>query len=222
MNRQQLLSMLEDSAAAYRDIQPALPQQRLIAIDNKRTGVQCFIRLEGDTMRVAFRGTDSRKDWATDFRFWKKTIPYGNYSSKIRVHTGFISAYKCPEIRGRIQSYVTGGVHRIQVMGHSYGAALAVLCAVDLQYNFPDRDIEVALFGCPRVGNTAFQRSYNNRVFKTLRVENGNDIVTKIPFCFMGYRHVGIRLHVGTARLPGLVSFEQHRPQRYYQALWHS
>lgn len=81
--------------------------------------------------------------------------------------------------------------------------ALAVLCAVDLQYNFPSKDCEVILFGCPRVGNRAFQRSYNQRVFKTLRVENGNDIVTKIPLALWGFRHVGIPIRIGTPRCFG-------------------
>ncbi len=100
--------------------------------------------------------------------------------------------------------------------GHSYGAALAVtLRRRPRRYHYPCLDYEVLLFGCPRVGNRAFRKSYNKRVFKTLRVENGNDIVTKVPPALWGFRHVGVKIHVGAPRLPGVVSLNQHRPQYY-------
>ena len=54
---------------------------------------------------------------------------------------------------------------------------------------------------------------------KTLRVENGNDIVTKIPLGVMGFRHVGIPIHIGAPKLPGFVSFKSHEPQAYYSKL---
>ncbi len=217
MNKTQLLQRMEYSAKAYRNIQPNEPGQRLIYINSKSTGVQCYLRSSEGLLQITFRGTDSCQDWLTDFRFWKKTIPYGNTASKIRVHSGFIDAYKSDEVRGVIHRYIDDTVNKVLIMGHSYGAALSVLCAVDLQYNFPHKDYEVTLFGCPRVGNKAFQKSYNKRVFKTFRVENGNDIVTKIPFALFGFRHVGMRIPVGHYRVLGILSFHQHEPGEYYR-----
>lgn len=219
MRKGDVVQAMELAALAYRDIQPYFPDWTLTPVDDSRTGVQYYIRMRGDTLSITFRGSNSQKDWRHNLAFWKKTIPYDNTASKIRVHAGFISAYKQPQVRTRIQSFVTDDIHRVQICGHSYGAALAVLCAVDLEYHFPKKDFEVLLFGCPRVGNRAFQQSYNKRVFKTLRVENGNDIVTKIPFALMGYRHVGIKIHIGHPRIWGLISFNQHRPQYYYSSL---
>jgi hypothetical protein len=69
------------------------------------------------------------------------------------------------------------------------------------------------------VGNRAFAQSYNKRVVKTLRVENGNDIVTKVPFRVMGYCHVGCRYHIGFPRLPFAVWPWDHYPKAYYQWL---
>ena len=188
-------------------------------IDDRVTGVQCFIRRRGETLIFAFRGSDSKKDWQTNLAFRQKAIPYGQQSSKIRVHSGFVDAYKAPQIRLRLQGLILPGVKRIAICGHSLGAALAVLCAADMQASFPDRQVEVILFGCPRVGNRAFRDMYDRRVPKTLRVENGNDIVTKIPLAIMGYRHVGVPLRIGTRRLPGIISFEQHRPENYCREL---
>ncbi len=221
MTTRDVIRGMELAALAYKQVQPVYSGCQLTVIDDRDTGVQCYVRQRGELLVIIFRGTDSAQDWHTDFTFWKKAIPYGNSSSKIRVHTGFLNAYKCPHVRDRLHGMVTPDIRRIQVLGHSYGAALAVLCAVDLEYNFPDRDYEVLLFGCPRVGNRAFQKSYNKRVFKTLRVENGNDIVTKVPFASWGYRHVGIRIPIGAPRIFGLVSLEQHRPENYYSSLFH-
>jgi hypothetical protein len=163
-----------------------------------------------------FSRYDSLKDWLIDFSFMEKEDSLSELRLQNSCARGFIDAYKNESIRGRIHGYLTRDIRRVRLTGHSYGAALAVLCAVDLQYNFPDRDYEVALFGCPRVGNGAFARSYNRRLFKTLRVENGNDIVTRVPPALLGYRHVGIPIRVGPVRLPGAISFLQHRPSDYY------
>ena len=218
MNRANIIKSLELSTSAYRDIQPYLPYTCTKMINNKKSGTQYFLRRDKDTLWIVFRGTDSPKDWKTDLAFWKKTIPYDNTKSNIRVHTGFINAYKTDGVRNKILESITDKTHYVKISGHSLGAALAVLCAVDIEYNFPGRDIEVFLFGCPRVGNKAFILSYNKRVNKTVRIENGNDIVTKLPFAFMGYRHVGAKLHIGTFRLPLLFSFNDHYPNKYYSA----
>ena len=222
MNKNDILKMMEHAGMAYQKIQPGLPDSKLNLINDPRTDIQCVIRKsKDDALCIAFRGTDSLKDILADIRFWKKAIPYGNTSSKIRVHSGFIDGYKQPQIRERIHSFVTESINKIQLTGHSYGAALAVLCAVDLQFHYPHKDFEVCLFGCPRVGNRAFAASYNKRIFKTLRIENGNDLVTKIPSCILGYHHVGARIHIGKLRMTGFYSLSQHSSQEYYGELFH-
>jgi len=212
-----IVGALELSAIAYKQIQPVYPESRLTVIDDPDTGVQCYLRRRGGILSITFRGSDSDQDWKTNLAFQKKTIPYGNTGSKIRVHTGFINAYKSNAVRGTIHGMISEDIRQVRISGHSLGAALAILCGVDLEYNFPEKDYEVVVFGAPRVGNRAFRDSYNKRVFKTLRIENGNDIVTKLPFAFLGYRHVGIRIHVGKPRLPLAFSFKEHYTQSYYE-----
>lgn len=220
MTNQDVIEAMELSALAYKDTQPYTPGEVIAVIDDERTDVQCYIRRRGAALYITFRGTDSVKDGITDLKCYQKVIPYGNTSSKIKVHAGFIGAYKNPALRCKIHSMVTPDIHCIRVCGHSYGAALAVLCAVDLEYNFPHKDYEVFLFGCPRVGNRAFQKSYNKRVFKTIRVENGNDLVTKVPPILLGYRHVGIRIHIGSPRMPLVGSVRNHDSRAYYARLF--
>ena len=219
MNGAEIIKSLELSTAAYRDVQPYTPHTCTAMVDNPRSGVQYFLRRHDDTLRITFRGSDSPVDWKTNLSFWKKTIPYDNTESKIRVHSGFLNAYKSPCVRDLVLSETARGVHFIKITGHSLGAALAVLCAVDVQYNRPGADVEVVLFGCPRVGNKAFALSYNKRVNKTVRVENGNDVVTKAPPAIFGFRHVGAELHVGFPRLPLFARANDHYPHKYYAGL---
>lgn len=184
-----------------------------------KSGTEFCVNVDGGNVTIVFRGTDSKSEWASNLRFCGKKVPYGNYESAIRVHTGFIDTYNCDEVRKKIHSLIPEAPCRIIVTGHSRGAALAVLCAVDLQYNFPGKNVEAYLFGCPRVGNRAFSLSYNKRVSKTLRIENGNDIVTKLPPAIFGFRHVGARLHTGRPRLPIIFSFKAHYPTQYLQSV---
>lgn len=219
MNHAEIIKSLELSTSAYRDVQPYSPRTCTAMIDNAKSGVQYFLRRHNDILWITFRGSDSPRDWRTNLTFWQKTIPYDNTESKIKVHAGFLNAYKTPGVRDKILESVACGTHYIKICGHSLGAALAVLCAVDIEFNYPDRDIEAVLFGCPRVGNKAFMLSYNKRVDKTVRIENGNDIVTKLPFVFMGYRHVGAKMHIGSPRSPLYFSAYDHYPHKYYSAL---
>ncbi len=214
-----ILYAMELSGVAYHDIQPVFPTGSLSTINDPLSDVQCYFRRTGATLYITFRGSNSSRDWRHNLTFCKKTVPYDNAQSKIRVHAGFLEAYQSPGVRSVIHSMISPGIAEIRISGHSLGAALAILCGVDLEYNFPDRDYEVAVFGCPRVGNRAFRDSYNKRVFKTLRIENGNDIVTKLPPAVMGYRHVGQSFHIGRIKIPGIVSPKNHEPSAYYKEL---
>lgn len=60
--------------------------------------------------------------------------------------------------------------------------------------------------------------SYIHKRSCTTIVENGNDIVTKLPFSFMGYRHIGAKLHIGSPRFPLIFSANNHYPHEYYSA----
>ena len=218
MNGSRIQHSLELSVAAYRDVQPYTCTPVNVNLPGQ-ADVHYILRTDGDTLWIVFRGSDSLMDWKANLSFPKKRIPYDNTSTKIRVHGGFLSLYKLTEVRDRILSEVAKGVRRVRITGHSLGAALTVLCAVDVQYNFPGTDIEAILFGCPRVGNSAFVKSYNKRVDKTVRVEYGNDAVTKVPPAMFGFRHAGAKLHIGKPRIWGWFRANDHYPYRYYEGL---
>jgi len=212
--KEDILKNMYLAGSAYSQTQADVFGGGVRVIDDAESGIQCFLRRDGGTLYITFRGSDSPKDWQTNLYFRRLVIPYGNTKSKIRMHAGFIYAYNNDRVRPQLHS-AAKNTDKIVISGHSLGAALSIVCAVDIQYNFPEKDIEVYAYGGPRVGNLAFIRSYNKRVFKTFRVENGNDIVTKLPPAIFGYRHAGIKVHVGQMRLPLVFSFNQHRPENY-------
>jgi len=167
----------------------------------KETDVQFFFLDLPREYVFVFPGTDPRsaKDWTTNFMFAKRVIPYGNQNSKIRVHRGFLRGYKSvrKKVHGCVRNYVTEN-KPIVVVGHSQGGAFSFLGAVDIQWNMREGDLQerrrevyAITFGAPRVGNKAFRNSYVVRVKRTWRYAGAFDVVTRVPFAWLGFRHVG-------------------------------
>tara|TARA_B100000212_G_scaffold31527_1_gene20609 strand:- start:441 stop:863 length:423 start_codon:yes stop_codon:yes gene_type:complete len=73
---------------------------------------------------------------------------------------------------------------QIYITGHSLGAALATLVAGRL--NNPD--VVLYTFGSPRVGNGKWNKCQK---FKHYRFRNNNDLVTRIPPAWLGFKHNG-------------------------------
>ena len=173
---------------------------------SERTDTQGYFMELPECYVFAFRGTEPRifKDVITDAMAWKKVIPYGNDKSPIRVHYGFLRAYK--SVRDRVHRIATErlrGDKPLVVVGHSLGGALATLCAVDMQYMMEEkllrsgsRVVYCFTYGSPRVGNRAFAKSYDNRVPATWRFQGAFDIITHMGPSWLGYRHVRTKFGV--------------------------
>jgi triacylglycerol lipase len=190
-----------------------------------RGHVEGFFALEEGNLYIAFRGSDGIPDWIDNFTFWQKVIPYREKGTnkKIKVHTGFYLQYR--HIRDIIHAKVER--HKrdypegcVIVTGHSLGGALATLCALDILYNFFGENLQKVkclTYGAPRVGNNAFRKSFNKRVVNSLRYVNGDDVVCKVPYSWMGYRHVATKIKIGKRKwykkLTG--STDDHYPQKY-------
>lgn len=217
-NKDKIFEFLDYSLLASSDY-PTLENCQVLDFVQCDNGVDYYIGKCKSKLIISFRGTDSFKDKLTDIRFFKKVVPYDNKKGKIKAHTGFYEAYNNKQVKQNIAKYVTKEITTIYISGHSLGAALGILCALDIQYNFSHKNIECIVFGCPRVGNKHFVKSYNKRVIKTIRVENKNDIVTKIPFKFMGYKHVGISCNLGL-KIPFIFSKQDHHINSYYNSMW--
>ncbi len=194
MYKSKIVRLADECAGSYREEHPLHRGEITLIIDDAERGVYAVIRRREEELLIIFRGTVSKREWISNFRVIKKCVPYDNTESKIRVHTGFINTYKA--VREKLLTLIDASVRKITLTGHSRGAAMATLCAVDFQYNFPDREIEVYCYGSPKVGNRAFADSYNKRVTKTVRIETRGDIIPKLPPFIFGYRHVGMGFQI--------------------------
>ncbi len=173
-----------------------------------------FTAVKDDTFCVCFFSTNSKLDWLFNFWFFHKTIPYDGTNEKIKVHSGFIDAYKSvrEELADRFKK---SGKSKVFVCGHSLGGALTQLFALDTQYNFPEAEIDSVSFGAPKVGNSEFVRSFNGRCPNNIREAYGNEFTLSVPFNFMGFKHVDTEYHTGPARKKFGFSLNNHWPSNF-------
>jgi len=77
---------------------------------------------------------------------------------------------------------------RVKTTGHSLGAALATLTAMDLAKLYPD--VQVYNFGSPRVGDKTFSPFAGTVMTDFWRVTHYKDCVPHLPEQTLGFRHV--------------------------------
>lgn len=153
---------------------------------------QCFVAANDTDVVVAFRGTESIKDWVTDCKFFRRKV--GGFPGEI--HDGFGDAFyaSCQQLREALWDVMQN--RRIWVTGHSLGGALATLAAYDIVRG--GKEISGCYtFGQPRVGNPEFASNYDSNPvlrLRTFRLVHENDIVPRVPGLLIGYRHCGREL----------------------------
>jgi predicted chitinase len=87
----------------------------------------------------------------------------------------------------------------VSVAGHSMGAALATLYALDNAKTDQIRNPLVCTFASPRVGDNAFAQAFNNLGLTSWRIENSPDLVPKLPPQFLGFEHVDALVPVSSS-----------------------
>ncbi|KAK6932662.1 Fungal lipase-like domain [Dillenia turbinata] len=167
---------------------------------------------------VAWRGTVQALEWVNDLEFLlvsAKDLFAGNDDPK--VHQGWYTMYTSDdprshynkksareqvlsEIRRLVELYKDEEIS-ITVTGHSLGAALATLNAVDIAANgFNKASLVTAfVFASPKVGDSEFKKLFENQEhLRALRIVNTRDIVPKYPP--LGYSDVGIEFEIDTSK----------------------
>ncbi|KQK08985.1 phospholipase A1-II 3 [Brachypodium distachyon] len=182
---------------------------------------------------VAWRGTKRMVEWASDLDI--VLVPAAGVvgpGGRGSVHRGFLSLYTSKnstsrfnkqsareqvltEVRRLLDTYKDENCS-VTLTGHSLGAALSTLNAIDIVANGINAlrsssgdnitvPVTAILFGSPRVGDEQFKKALDSMAgaVSLLRVRNAPDIVpTILPTPF--YRDVGVELLVDTLKSPYL------------------
>ena len=144
-------------------------------------GTQAFIASSKESVVVSFRGTqvDENRDLKTDINAFFTTI-----RAEAEVHRGFYKAYSRVknQIIKKLQPFKKKG-YKIYYTGHSLGAALATLMAIDTE------PTAIYTYGSPMVGDKKFTQLLKN--VKIYRFVNSCDIVPTLPSIISKYSHIG-------------------------------
>jgi hypothetical protein len=157
-----------------------------------KTDIQGFIGAltNQKSIYVVLRGSSSIMNWLDDFEI--KLVSYISYPScSCKVHNGFfmsalgIRNKTIDTVKMLKKIYPT---YSVVVTGHSYGAAVSQLLAMELERE----GIETKLYnyGQPRVGDAKYAGFVNTVIKEYWRTTHYKDIVPHVPpIASFGYLH---------------------------------
>ena len=109
-----------------------------------------------------------------------------------RVHRGFKK--EVDDLWPLLEKKLANDTRKLWFTGHSLGGAMATICAGRcLLSTIKTSPEHLCTFGSPRVGN---KRYINHAKIDYFRWVNNNDIVTRSPPAWMGYRHTGKEMYL--------------------------
>ena len=138
---------------------------------------------------VVFRGTEPNE--------WGDIQADANALTAIaetigKVHRGFKA--EVDELWPHIEGALAENSKPLWITGHSLGGAMATICTGRcLISHIRSEPSELHTFGSPRVGCKKYVNFSNVPHFRWV---NNNDIVTRVPTVWMGYRHSGQEMYL--------------------------
>lgn len=165
-----------------------------ILLENIQTDTQIHIGKDKDTIYIIGRGTENMTDIKHDIKIWRRKCSFLNDTL---VHSGFLEQYE--SIRKMLLDEFKkltsdNSCKKIICTGHSLGAALATIAALDMKLLYPPFEVSCITFASPRVGSPGFAKLFNKKIDNSLRYVYHRDPVTFIPIC-LRFRHVKGLVH---------------------------
>jgi triacylglycerol lipase len=191
---QKSLLFAELSDAAYYQEQIAVPMFEQIGLHAstyfERDGAQAYILSNEHDTVVICRGTEPNEwnDIKADLSAWTALA-----ETVGRVHRGF--KQEVDDIWPLLEQALANNAKTSWFTGHSLGAAMAAICAGRCKLSVIESNpAGLYTFGSPRIGS---RRYVNHCKFpEYFRWVNNNDIVTRVPPIWMGYRHAGRMMYL--------------------------
>jgi hypothetical protein len=162
---------------------------------NKETNTEWKYRINNKILYLSFKYTDSDQDWQQNFMFFafpRHDAAYKDMVNDWYAHYGFRMKWKA--IEDEISNIIEQNkalFTTIYITGHSQGGAIVVLAHEYVHYNYPDKTLISVTFGAPRV---IYKKNFNkikDRFDHIIHYRRYGDIVTWIPFKWMGYKETG-------------------------------
>jgi triacylglycerol lipase len=187
------LALAELAMVAYNDPVEALRGAQAIGFHEAQLfdndGSQAYrFRNDHDTV-LAFRGTEIGEwnDVRADANAAMAVVgTFGN------VHSGFNR--EVDDLWPLLEAELRGSQHPVWFCGHSLGGAMATICAYRCTTSeLTNNPQELHTFGSPRVGCKKYIRHANVNHYRWV---HNNDIVTRVPPAWLGYRHCGHEVYL--------------------------
>lgn len=177
-------TMAKLAQIAYLDENEAKPFFKSLGFNRQKflehDGAQCHVVWNKDVFIIAFRGTEPSE--LSDITADLNAFPDRAENGHGWVHNGFQNEVnKIWDDIVALLDIAKG--KRLFITGHSLGGAMATIATSRIA----DRVDALYTYGSPRVGTRSFVKSFAN--VPHYRHVNNNDIVPKVPFALMGYRH---------------------------------
>ncbi|HNS10543.1 MAG TPA: lipase family protein [Candidatus Ozemobacteraceae bacterium] len=205
----------------------------------KTADTQAVVMSNDKLVIVSFRGSESSTnnkvspvkivyDWVlTDFNFFKKRVPWWGWG--VKVHSGFYNALDIvyDDLKSLVDRHMAGVPKRLWITGHSLGAGVAPLAAYRLAGD--GLDVQgVYTFAGPRIGNDNFAKAIKKRFPDMQRWVLDNDIVTKVPFKIMKFKHIVApnniygdgKFAIADGEMKGPGKVKNHMPGMYLQKIY--
>jgi triacylglycerol lipase len=187
------LALAELAMIAYNDEAEAVRAARAIGFSQAklidRDGSQAYqFRNEHDVV-LACRGTELH-EWNDIQADASATLAV--VGSLGKVHSGFNREVDdlWPVLEGLLQD----NTQPVWFCGHSLGGAMATICAYRCKTSvISSNPQELHTFGSPRVGCSRYIRHAEVRHYRWV---HNNDVVTRVPPVWMGYRHCGSEVYL--------------------------
>jgi triacylglycerol lipase len=169
-----------------------------------RDGAQAYVFGNADDMLIVCRGTEPHEwnDLKADANALTVLAEVG------RIHCGF--KREVDDLWPIIEQHIKENQRPVWFTGHSLGAAMATICAGRCKLSsIPSNPKSLFTFGCPRVGNRTYIRAVNIPHYRWV---HNNDIVTRIPPKWLGYKHSGFELYLDSdGQLRDVYSWQRSR-----------
>jgi predicted lipase len=146
---------------------------------------------------IAFRGTQRTAEWLENIRAQQiEATNQSRFSCIGKVHAGFANVYSAIADATIAAAKQLDPTRPCYICGHSLGAAIATLAAMDLAIRVPKlkQQLRLYTYASPRVGDPAFAVAHSRLVPNSYRIANAADAFPLAPptsFEQLTYAHVG-------------------------------